>query len=234
MSGGTYKYLLFDADDTVLDFRTAERAAFAAMSRECGIEFTEELYSRYHVINAGLWKQIETGAITRDELKFRRYFELVGDEKLAVTMGKTYERLLGEQTAVIDGAPEVCRRLSRDYRLFIITNGLAYAQRNRIGKSEVNGIFEDLFISEEIGYAKPDPRFFDAVCDRIGDADRSHYLVIGDTISSDISGAVASGIDSCWYNPKREVSEDIKPTYTVYGLDELEAILDGKGAVYSD
>lgn len=225
---GTYKYLLFDADDTVLDFRTAERTAFAAMSHECGIEFTEELYSRYHIINARLWKQIETNEITRDELKFRRYYELVGDETLARKMGKAYERLLGEQNAVIDGAPELCRRLGKIYRLFIITNGLAYAQRNRIRKSAANGIFEDLFISEEIGYAKPDPRFFDAVCGKIGDPDRSNYLVIGDTLSSDISGAVAAGIDSCWYNPRHEVADGIRPTYTVYRLDELESILERK------
>lgn len=220
-----YKYLLFDADDTLLDFAAAEKAAFEGMCAECGIDFSDELYGRYHVINASLWKTLETGGVTLEELKIRRYEGLVGDGELAKKMASSYERLLGFQSAVIDGAPEICRELSGKYRIYIITNGIAAAQRNRIKHSRLEGLYDGLFISGEIGYSKPDARFFDAVCEKIGDPDRSHYLVIGDTLSSDIEGANRAGIDSVLYDPTGKEAENTKPTYTVKKLDGLYEIL---------
>ena len=223
-----YKYLLFDADDTLLDFASAEKTAFEGMCAECGIDFTDELYGRYHAINASLWKTLETGGITLDELKIRRYHDLVGNGEAAAKMAHSYEILLGCQSAVISGAPEICRTLGGKYGIYIITNGIASAQRNRIKNSLLEGLYDGLFISGEIGYAKPDRRFFDAVCEKVGDPDRSHYLVIGDTLSSDIAGANNAGIDSVWLNPHGKETESVRPTYTVNKLDELYEILGSK------
>lgn len=220
-----YEYLLFDADNTLLDFDLAEKTAFAEMCDECKVEYSDELYSRYHGINKGLWRMIEQGTITREELKFRRYYDLVGDADVASEMASCYERRLGFQSFLLDGAIELCRELKHEYRLFIVTNGLASIQRSRLGASELPELFEKVYISEEVGFSKPDKRFFDAVISDIGDSDRTRYLVIGDSLTSDIAGAEASGLDSCWYSPMESIPEKCRPTYTVDRLGKLAELL---------
>ena len=72
-----------------------------------------------------------------------------------------------------------------------------------------------------MGCAKPAPEFFEKVIDFIGDKDKSKYLVIGDSLSSDIAGARAFGLDSVWISK----NESEMPTYRIEKLSELHNIL---------
>lgn len=234
-----YKYLLFDADNTLFDFGLAEFHAFRETCRLAGIDWSEEAYKAYSAINDALWKKLERGETTQAELKIQRYREFLewygytGDsEDKAVFMGETYKVSLGRQAFLMPDAEEVLAVLSaRGYRISIVTNGISQIQRARMASSPLQKYVTDLYISEELGVAKPDPAFFDAVFADIGDTDRKTYLVIGDSLSSDIDGAIASGLDCVWFSPKTKFSPKAadakgrKPTYTVQKLPELLSIL---------
>lgn len=220
-----YKYILFDADNTLFDFDMAEEKAFAECCAECGVEYSDELFSRYIEINTGLWRRIEEGTITRDELKYKRFSDLVGEGDTAMAMSQGYVAALGRQSFLFEGAFELCERLSREYSLYIVTNGIASVQHGRIDSSRLSSLLKKLYISEELGFSKPDVRFFDAVISDISDPDRTKYLVIGDSLTSDITGAVASSLDSCWFNPKHLDSKGITPTYTIDKLSDIYGIL---------
>ena len=88
-------------------------------------------------------------------------------------------------------------------------------------------MFERIFLSEEIGSRKPQPAFFEPVLQAAAPASRKELLLIGDSLSSDIAGANAIGIDCVWMNPKRlPTVKDLHINYEIRRLEELYAILE--------
>ncbi len=223
-----YKYILFDADNTLFDFDRCEREAFGEAVGMAGLEFTDEVYSAYHVINESLWKLLEKGGIERAALKIERYrrlfekFGVEGDGYLSVS--KNYEIYLGNKVYEIPGVYDLLGRLSGKYGIYVVTNGLTSVQTSRFAKSRIRERVLDVFISEQVGYAKPDKKYFDAVLDAIG-ATADECIVVGDSLTSDIDGAINSGIDCIWYNRKGEDAAGRSPTYTITDISETESIL---------
>lgn len=107
-----------------------------------------------------------------------------------------------------------------------MTNGTAIAQKKKLEKSGLNDIVDDIFISEMVGYEKPNAKFFERVISKVGITDLSQALMIGDSLTSDIQGGFNAGIDTCWYNPKGvENDSSLTPTYIIKDLHELDAIV---------
>lgn len=221
-----YKYLLFDADNTLLDFNKGEKKALETVLSDSPLAFTEEVYDVYHKINDNLWKMLERGEIERARLRearFEQLFDLYGyngtdygkviDSKFLVAMS--------EQAYVIDGVYDVLESLSSKYDLYLVTNASVSVQRKRLSKTNFHKYFKKYYISEEIGAHKPQKEFFEKVINDIGDINKSNYLVIGDSLTSDISGAVVSGLDSCFYNPDNMDYSLISPTYVIENICDL-------------
>ena len=113
--------------------------------------------------------------------------------------------------------------------MLLLTNGLTDVQRPRFKASTIGHYFEDWVISEEVGVAKPDPRIFDIAFQRLGGPDRREVLIIGDSLTSDMAGGVAYGIDTCWYNPTgRAADPGLAITYQIQDLDQLPGLLRGQ------
>ncbi len=234
----TYQYLLFDADNTLFDFTRAEYLSFRDMCSVCNVDrpilWSEELYKQYSAINERLWKLFEKGGITLDSLKIERFRQLLTENgapddavtyETSLKMRDIYMENLANQTCLMDGAEDICRKLAKKYSMYLITNGVSRTQRSRFDKSALKPYFRELFISEEIGVAKPHPEYFDHVLRKIGCTDKSQYLVIGDSLSSDCAGAVNYGLDICYFNPYNRLVGDIHLTYTIHRLADLETIL---------
>lgn len=224
-----YKYLLFDADNTLFDFNECERRAFGVTFAKLGIESSDSIYDLYHHINAEIWKEFEKGLIEREVLKYERYrrlFEKLGVENVnCKEVASAYELNLAEQALEFDGAAELLGLLSENYEIYIVTNGLAYVQEHRFEKSGFVPYIKKVYISERLGAQKPSALFFDRVIEDIGDSNRSKYLVIGDSLTSDIDGAINSSLDCCWLNHSRADSDGRNITYTVYDFSDIKALL---------
>ena len=214
-----YRILLLDADNTLFDFGRAEEAAISLTLSGAGISPTPEAVSAYSRINDGLWKALERGEIEKHVLKVRR-FELLCEE-LGITadaarMAEQYIEFLSRQTALLDGALELCRTLSSYCDLYIVTNGIKSVQERRFAASLLVPYIKKCFISEEIGFEKPNVAFFEAVAKEIKDFKKEEVLVVGDSLSSDIQGAVNFGVDSCFLNPRHlENTKNLPITYVV-------------------
>ena len=226
-----YRYLLFDADNTIFDFDLSEHEALKLTFRSFGIELSEEQHRVYHEINDSLWKKLEKGEITREVLKtlrFAQFLDHIGRDDISPDkIALVYVEMLSRQSFLIDGAYEVCEKMCKSYPLYLITNGITSVQRRRFDSSPVKTFFKDVFISEEMGVSKPSREYFRKVCESVGDSNVDHYLVIGDSLSSDIRGAVNFGCDCIWIAPKG--SESDLPTYTVDSLSKIEGILCVRG-----
>ena len=226
-----YEIIIFDADETLFDFKKSESAAFKNAMLEFGIEYDEGYHLKvYSDINAAIWKELENGLITQKELKIERFKRL--SDKLNVRcdeaeFAKSYMKHLSYASFLYDNSMELVESLHKDYRLTIISNGLRDVQNNRLRKSAIAEYFEDIVISEEIEVSKPDPRIFEFALGNIKYTDKSKVLMVGDSLTSDIQGGINFGIDTCWYNPFKAVNRTmIKPTYEISDLMELKAVLE--------
>lgn len=68
-----YKTLIFDLDDTLLDFKKDQKYAFYKAMEAIGITCTEELYNDYNSINSKMWKLLNVGKITLEEVLIKRF-----------------------------------------------------------------------------------------------------------------------------------------------------------------
>ncbi len=223
------KFLFFDLDGTIFDFKSAEREAISATFSSFGISVAEKLIKRYSEINDECWKSLERGEISRDELvliRFKRLFDEFSLSLVPKDVQVRYAKELSLRYIFIDGAEELLSELAEDYELYAVTNGNRDVQRSRIEKARLNRFFRDFFISEEVGAAKPDKIFFDNAFSRVKGFDPALSVVIGDSLSSDIKGAENAGVESIYYNPdKKENKSDIKPDYEIKKLEEIKEIL---------
>lgn len=226
-----YKHLLFDADNTIFDFNAAEHMAFLALSDiDCTV-FCENNYSLYHEINDMMWKKLEKQEITKKELKRLRFTELyhtlyreLSDDKLEC-ITDTYPKMLARGTILIRGALDTLQNLSERYGIYIITNGIYEVQTARFENSAIRPYVKRIFISESIGYEKPAREFFEHVIGEIGDPVKDDYIVIGDSLSSDIDGAIAFGIDCVYYDPEDHGTDGRSVTFKIADIRELLSII---------
>lgn len=221
-----YSTILFDADETLLDFPAAEKASLKKVCEKFGITYSEEIRATFSSINSALWKQLEKGLITRDLIRIRRFEQFAEHFGIAVDpkeMAVYYVEMLSAFAFLLDGADKLCENLSKEYDLYIVTNGIGTVQQSRLAKSGLLPFFSKVFVSEDIGSQKPQKKFFDFVFENIPEKDKSKIIIVGDSMSSDILGGINAGIDTCFFNPALK-EETYKPTYTAKSFEELENI----------
>lgn len=226
-----YTYLLWDIDGTVLDFLASEARAIRRLFEEYGLgECTDEMLKVYSSINARYWEALERGERTRPEIlvaRFRDFFDSVGiDIRLAEEFNGAYQLALGDHCVFVPHAREVLESEKGRRVLAAVTNGTRVAQRKKLRQTGLDRLFDFVFISEDVGYEKPQAPYFDYVLREIGAGDRRDVLLIGDSLTSDMLGGANAGIDTCWYNPGRAANtKGVPVTYEIADLREVERIL---------
>ena len=222
-----YKWLLFDVDNTLLDFAQTEALALEQSFAQHALPFPAAAKQRYHEINQSYWQRLERKEILPDAIRSGRFLDLFAE--LGVTFdaeqfADSYLAQLGQQAPLMDGAMELVMGLKGRFQLGIITNGLANVQYPRLERSGLKPHFATVIISEEVGVAKPNVGIFDIAFARMNQPAKNEVLIIGDSLSSDILGGINYGIDTCWFNPNGQTT-DLLITYEIKTLHDLHRIL---------
>lgn len=233
-----YKYIFFDADNTLYDFNKAEASALRESIIRMGNEWDDSLIPLYHEINDKLWKDFEKKLIDTKRLRVER-FEILkqraGLDYDSSIMSPVYVEALSHYAYLLEGAKELLEKLYENHTLVLSTNGLSSVQRGRIEMSGIGKYFKEILISEEIGIQKPDAGYFAKGLEKLGFPQKEEVLVIGDSLSSDIMGAKNAGLDSCLFtNGKNPGAEEIaamnpKPDYIAADYSEIEAVIEHGG-----
>lgn len=222
-----YTFLLFDLDRTLLDFESAEDTALTQMLDDMNFQNIQAFKDYYKPMNQGLWKDLEQKKLTKQELVDSRF--AIGFAHFGITvdgaeMALRYQDYISLQGQSFPGAEEMLAELvERGYQLYGATNGVAAIQEGRLAHSTIAPYFKEVFISEQLHTQKPEPAFFDKVGQLIPGFSKEQALMIGDSLTADIVGGNAAGIDTVWYNPDRK--ENTSPAVPTYEADSYSKIL---------
>jgi 2-haloacid dehalogenase len=198
-----YKWILFDADNTLFDYDKGEASALKMTFEQLGFSFKPEYLDVYKQVNHDIWQELEPAVFSEHYLN-----------NLSLT------------AELIDGAQEIVESLHGRVGMLIITNGLQAVQRPRLERSVLKSYIKDIIISEEVGSGKPDTPIFDTAFARMGSPAKEEVLIVGDSLTSDIRGGLNYGIDTCWFNPaQKEENPEIKSLFQIKTLDELVNII---------
>ncbi|MFV0558231.1 MAG: YjjG family noncanonical pyrimidine nucleotidase [Enterococcus sp.] len=225
-----YKTLLFDVDDTLLDFQATQAWALTQLFGELGIELTTEMRARYHIVNQQLWSDFEQGQLSRKELtdtRFGLFFSQLGMTVDSLALDKSYRNYLKQGHHLLGNSQQIITDLARKADLYVVTNGGTTTQYQRLKDAQLLPYFQDIFVSEATGYQKPMKEYFEYVFARIPNFNPQETVIIGDSLVSDIQGGNAAGIATIWLNNASQKTTAIEPTYQICKLDEIYEILSG-------
>ena len=215
-----YRAVLFDNDDTLMDFQTGNRNAVNRLMDELGY-FDPDRYDQYESVNLQCWAELEKGLLTQNQLRLARFvrffdrYPVPGDPKWAA---ERFAELLGEQSILLPHALEVVAAIAEKLPVLLVTNGMTTIQKNRFARSPLRTLVKGMVISEELGVSKPRPGIFHAALDQLGVSPRD-ALMVGDGVNSDLRGANAAGIDACWLNPAgKPLPDGVRAEYIISDL----------------
>lgn len=222
--------IFFDLDDTLLDFTRAEREALTRAFRLFDIDPAPGVMDRYHQLNRQQWELLEEGRLTRPQVLLRRFdllFAELGLERSSQEVCDAYEAFLAQGHWFVPGAQALLAELSGRYDLYLASNGASAVQRSRLESAGILPYFKAIFISEEVGFDKPSPAFFQAAFDAIPGFSRETALMVGDSLTSDIRGGINAGIRTCWFDPRGgSPRPDIVPDWRITALKQLPELLE--------
>lgn len=242
-----YKAIFIDIDDTLLDYVPCCRDAFEAAMlpfRDSSPASNDQLFALFFSVSGRLFSEAKHGMHTIAEvmeLYPAEFMERSGllrncadqQEKQAQTdiFKHAFRAAWGETHTLVPHAIEILEALrDRGYRLFAASNSFGHLQRRRMERAGILHYFETTFISMDIGFDKPDIRFFQHAEQAISTPQTSvspqQILMIGDSMSTDIIGAKAAGWDTCFFNrrPEEQQSKE-RADYEIRSLTELLTIL---------
>lgn len=223
------KTVFIDIDNTLLDFIKCAKDSIKSACEETGITYSEKICDVFFPINDSLWSRVEKGEIKRQYVYDNRWnmiFDYLGITYDGIDFEKHFFSHLHISSEKVEYAKEILEYLSKKYTVCAASNAMLDQQVTRLTNAGLLGFFDNVFVSEDIGFPKPQKEFFDVCFERLGISDVDECIMIGDSISADIQLGKNYGMKTIWFDRKKgDIKPGIEPTYTVFSLKEIENIL---------
>ena len=223
------KTVFVDIDNTLLDFDKCAKSSMFSGLQTAGLDYKEGLFETFKTVNDRLWIDIEKGVISTEYLLLHRWnliFEKTGIAFDGVEFEKLFRKGLEESHECVEGAEELLKYLSGKYTVCAASNGPYEQQVKRLSDASLSYYISHMFISEEIGYKKPDKNFFSTCFSRLGDVTPAETVMIGDSLSADIVGGGNYGMKTCWFDHgKTGETMGVTPDCSVDNLAEIKKLL---------
>lgn len=226
------KGVLFDLDDTLLDFTLSQEASLNEVLLSIGLRPDQDLFfETFQRINSELWDDLQSGRVKKEFLRverFVRFAKCFSMKAAPLVLAGLFVEKLSQSAHEIRGATQLCEKLKKiGIEIAIVTNGFKEVQKSRILKSGLDRFITTIVVSEEVGFAKPHPKIFEVALDRLG-LHANEVLVVGDRLDADIQGAKNIGAKSCLFRPGKFDSKETKvdgglpvPEFETTSLDDI-------------
>ena len=233
-----YKYIIFDVDDTLLDYGCAYRGAQKTIAERLGIAYTADYIVLDDACGWKAWR--ESGLDNTDSadvqahyhVYYRQYIQKHFQYLLAeLGICRDVQELTAWYVNSIAGSKvfmepdtlKIYTQLAERYSLVLATNGVEEIQKVRI--ADFLPYTYRIYISETIGYIKPSSAFFSYLLQDLK-CMPEECLMVGDSLTNDILGAKTVGMDVCYYNRKKKaVPDGVMVTYEIQQIKELITML---------
>ncbi len=230
----SYKYIIFDVDDTLLDFGSAFHATQKDIAEKLNIEFSKEYAALSEKLGWKAWK--ETGLDSTDlkevqknyhtlyykylEQHYRDLIQAYGAEISVEELVETYIKSVSSSKIFMEkNTLEVYKALSPNYKLVLATNGIDRIQRERI--QAFMPYTYKFYISENMNTIKPAEEFFRYIISDL-ECEPGECLMVGDSITNDIMGAKKVGMDVCFYNVRnKDIPEKVMVDYEIKSIEGI-------------
>lgn len=223
------KIVLLDLDNTLIDFNECAKHSIINSFKRHGFTYTDDVFEVFITENVKIWKRLEKGEITKAQLRADRWniiLSRLGIDYDGTIIEEEFENGVAQGAYAVEGAYELLDYLFPKYELYIVSNGFRFVQESRLKIGDFRKYFKDIFLSEDVGVQKPAKEFFDYCFDKLGHPEKDDVILIGDSLSADITGSLSFGIDCIWFNKNGDdTPTDIKPNFIVDKLKEIENIL---------
>jgi len=236
-----YKIIIFDLDDTLINNTENIRHAYTKMIKSIGESYTETGFKRWYSIDRKFWEDWQEGLIELPEnlksetgkksetflnwLRAQRvliYFNNQITLEKAIELNYLFMNALKESVIAIKNAYNTLKYLSNKYQIIIATNGPQIATKEKLSKINCLQFVNNILSADMFGYVKPRKEFFEGIQHTLNNYQTEEYLIVGDSLSSDIAFAMNCNFDSCWFNPnKAPLPSKYKPTIIINDLIEL-------------
>jgi putative hydrolase of the HAD superfamily len=228
-----YKHLFFDLDHTIWDFdknaeETLNELYHSYKLKDLGLHSPDRFIEVYTQNNHQLWAEYHVGKITKQKLRETRFSKTFIDLGLSPNLipqqfEDDYVNICPTKTNLFPKAHETLRYLKERYSLHLISNGFKESTELKVSKNGLNVYFENVVISEVVGFNKPDRAIFNHALS-LANAGITESIMIGDSLEADIRGAQDYGMKAIYFNPERkEIPEDVDQEIAC--LSELMTIL---------
>lgn len=221
------KAVLIDIDDTIFDFEKCSKNAFKNTLKKLDLNYKDKDFSYFNFVNDILWTKQKSGKLTINEVFMKRseimskYFKINIEYE---NFNDLFVKYLYDEIVLVDEIEDLLSYLSKKYKIYAASNGIYDMQVNRLRKSNLDKYFKGIFVSDKIGYEKPDKRFFEKIMN-LTKYSNNDLIMVGDSIKSDIIGAKNSKIKSIYFNKEDKKITDKNFTYQVKNLSEIKKIL---------
>jgi FMN phosphatase YigB (HAD superfamily) len=245
----TYKAVIFDLFDTLVDFdrtqipivtvdgrevRTTAGETYKVLAQHAPHTTFEIYYQALSTVTKELLAVRERDHL---EIPARRRYELLCDrlgmprdgaaEYCIEGMLATHHRYMHNSTVCPPERTQVLEALKVRYPLGLLSNFDSAETGLRILATHgLRPHFSPIHISEAIGYRKPRREAFLRTAEAMGVAPQD-VLFIGDTFALDVVGAKGVGMDAAWFD-RQKTPPDLdkaQPDYTITRFRDLLEIL---------
>ncbi len=211
------KHIFFDLDHTLWDFEKNSAKTFSYIFKKNNLNIdTKKFLNYYKSINAHYWRLYRNDKITKEALRYGRLKDAFDIIKYKVSdsvihmLSDEYLKYLSKFNHLFDGTFEILDYLKPKYQMHIITNGFSEVQSQKIINSKIDGYFDKIITSEQVGVKKPNPKIFEYALN-IANAKASESVMIGDNWEADIMGAKDFGMHVVFCNfENHSVDESIQ------------------------
>jgi putative hydrolase of the HAD superfamily len=218
------KHLFFDFDDTLWDFKKNSAVVLEQLFAEFALGEKlktgfNQFLQRYRAINLEMWHKYNSREIDKVHMRNYRFHTVFNDFGY-----NNYDDNLRVNAQYLSRTPhgkhlkaeciETLQYLNKNYEIHVITNGFKETQFIKINGCGLAGFFGQVIISEEHDIMKPDEKIF-RLAEKLTGAKPGECVMIGDTLESDVYGALNAGWDAIYFAEKNE------PGYTGMFISSL-------------